>query len=793
MLILEKLNELKKKFLEREFSNLNIPQREAVFQTNGNLLVLAGAGSGKTTVIINRIYNMIIYGDIYNNNLNFDFNLNQEIYDKISDGFQNNKKLSDFSDLLNLNPVLPENILAITFTNKASKEIKQRLANKIGSNAEKIWASTFHSMCAKILRSHAELIGYTPSFTIYDSDDQKRLIKECEKALNIDEKALAIKSCINYISNAKDNLMSSLDFKKANENNFKMTKIANIYELYEEKMKKSNAMDFDDLIFYTILLFKKNKEILNKYKNIFKYIMVDEYQDTSKSQHELIKLLAGNNGNLCVVGDDDQSIYKFRGASVKNILNFDKYFKNTKIIRLEQNYRSTKNILSAANEVIKNNNSRKIKNLWTELDEGEKIEWHIGYSEHDEASYIASQIEKKVQEGRKYSDFAVLYRMGSQSGVIEKFFARNNIPYKIIGNVRFFERKEIKDLIAYLSVVNNTKDEARLKRIINRPNRSIGERTLIAIGKTANANNTSFYEIVRTAYEHNELNRAAAKVSGFANLIESFLKKKKSGAKLSELYEFIINETGYLDFLKASEDDFEERIENIKELGSFISKFEEEKNSEATLELFLEEIALISESSVSEDEEKGYVTLMTVHASKGLEFPIVFLPGFEEGIFPGQQCIYNNDDIEEERRLAYVAITRAKEYLCILNSTSRMTFGSTSHNKPSRFISEIPSEIINITKSREWKKMPAGQHIPKSIKDIKIKSVVSARSFGMNKINNSFDLNNSNKKKYILGDVVDHNIFGHGIVTSIYNIGSDSLLEIDFEKSGKKKIPMSRL
>ena len=397
---------------------------------------------------------------------------------------------------------------------------------------------------------------------------------------------------------------------------------------------------------------------------------------------------------------------------------------------------------------------------------------------------------KKVKEGKNYSDFAVLYRMGSQSGVIEKFFARNNIPYRIIGNVRFFDRKEIKDLIAYLSVVNNTNDEVRLKRIINRPNRSIGERTLVSIGNVADKNATSFYEVIRTAYDHPELIRAAAKVSGFANLIESFLKKRDSGAKISDLYEFIIKETGYFDFLRDSEDDFNDRIENLKELGSFITKFEEEKGSDATLKLFLEEIALISDSSVSENEDKGYVTLMTIHASKGLEFPEVFLPGFEEGIFPSQQCIYD-DDIEEERRLAYVAITRAKEYVCILNSTSRMTFGSTSHNKPSRFISEIPSDLINVTKSREWKKMPAGQHIPKSIKDIKIKSVVSARSFGMNALGSN--LMNSDKKKYILGDVVNHNIFGHGVVTSVYDIGNDSLLEIDFEKSGKKKIPMSRL
>lgn len=773
-----------------EFSNLNSPQRDAVFHVDGNLLVLAGAGSGKTTVIINRIYNMIVYGNLYNSE---DVDCDAKSCKLLSEGLKNGKKLSEFSDIVKFNPISPENILAITFTNKASKEIKDRLNKRLGDVSNKIWASTFHSMCSKILRNYAELVGYTNDFTIYDSDDQKRLIKECEKILNIEEKVFPVKSCISAISSAKDEFMSAFDFKVKHENNFRMSKIADIYALYEEKMKKSDAMDFDDLIFNTVKIFKENKKILNLYKKKFKYIMVDEYQDTSKSQHELIKLLAGNKGNLCVVGDDDQSIYKFRGANVENILDFDKYFKDVKVVRLEQNYRSTKNILDAANSVIQNNSARKSKKLWTESAEGEKIHLHVAYSEHDEAGVISSEILKRVEEGRKYSDFAILYRIGSQSGVIEKFLVKNNIPYRMVGNVRFFDRKEIKDLISYLSIINNPRDEVRLKRVINRPNRSIGERTMQSISKTAEKTGKTFYEIIQSASNYPDLQRASAKVLSFSSIIDPLIEENNNGMRLSDLYKTLIDISGYIEFIRSSEDNFNERMENIKELGNFIAKFEEEKGENASLSSFLEEISLISDSSVSnEDEEKGFVTLMTVHASKGLEFPVIFLPGFEEGVFPGQQCLYDENEIEEERRLAYVAITRAKEELFILNATSRMTFGSTSHNKPSRFISEIPEKLITVTKSREWKKIPVGQRIPKSNQDIKVKSVVSARSFGMGGINPLVSRKKSDKV-YVLGDIVDHAIFGHGVVTSIFDIGNESLLEINFDKSGKKKIPSSRL
>ena len=780
-------NELKKKFLNREFSNLNDPQKEAVFHVNGNLLVLAGAGSGKTTVIINRIYNMLTYGNLYHSNLNLDDSFSDQILKFYKEG----KNLSDLSDVIKFSPISPENILAITFTNKAANEIKDRLKKKLGDLSDRIWASTFHSTCAKILRSNAELLGYSKGFTIYDADDQKRLIKECEKKLNIDEKTLSVKSCIGYISSAKDDILDSVEFSKQYENDFKMSKVAQIYNLYSEILKSSDAMDFDDLILNTIKLFRKNNDVLSHYKDLFKYIMVDEYQDTSKSQHELIKILAGTSGNLCVVGDDDQSIYKFRGANVENILTFDKYFKDSKVIRLEQNYRSTKNILDAANSVIKNNISRKPKTLWTNAEPGNNIRWFVGYSEHDEASIIASNIMKKIDAGRNYSDFAILYRAGSQSGVIEKLLNRNGIPYRIVGNVKFFDRKEIKDLVSYLSVVNNPKDEIRIKRIINRPNRSIGERTILGINKTAAEHGKTFYEIIQSANKFSCLQRAASKVTAFASLMDSFIEKNKNGAKVSDLYKEILDKTGYIDFIKSSEDDANERIENIYEFQSFIMKFEEDNKDDASLERFLEEISLLSDSSVSDDDSRGMVTLMTIHASKGLEFPVVFLPGFEEGIFPGQKCMYDDGEVEEERRLAYVALTRAKEELFLLTATSRMIFGTTSHNKPSRFLTEIPQNLIETTRSRDWKKLPTNAVLPESNQTIKIKSVVSARSFGKSEI--SDDIEVPAMRMYCSGEEIVHSVFGRGKIISVYDVDNDSLLDIDFGSSGRKKILSSKL
>ena len=705
---------------------LNDRQREAVLQVSGNLLVLAGAGSGKTTVVINRIYNMLKYGDVSS------LDIPSNLVDSLSTGLVSGKKLSDFD--IPFNKINPENILSITFTNKAAKELKDRLHAKLGDVADRIWSSTFHSMCAQILRCHADRLGYSSRFTIYDSDDTKRLIKECLKTLEIDEKNLPIKSCMSRISEAKDSLIDYKEFRVKYADDFKMSNVAKVYALYEDKKQHSDAMDFDDLIFNTVLLFKLNFDIKKKYNDRFKYVMVDEYQDTSKSQHELIKLLVGDSGNLCVVGDDDQSIYKFRGADVDNILSFDKYFKDVHIVRLEQNYRSTGNILSAANAVIRNNASRKEKALWTNSDAGSKVRLHVSYSEHDEAEKIANEILDGVKNGRKYSDYAVLYRLGLQSAVIEKLLTRNNIPFRVVGNIRFFEKKEVKDMIAYLSVINNQSDEIRLKRIINRPHRSIGDRTMQSIGAVASNTNQTFFDVIKNSSNYAELQRASFKISAFALIMNSLIEANKKGISLSDLYSLILEKTKYIDFVRSSEDEPEPRIENIKELGSYISLFESEKGDSASLEGFLEEISLISDSSSSEGEVQDYVTLMTIHASKGLEFPIVFLPGFEEGIFPSQQCIYEPENIEEERRLAYVALTRAKEQIFILNSTSRLTFGSTVHNKPSRFLSEIPQEIVDVSKSKEWQKISVQEHVPRTTHDLRVKSVVFARNFSKVKV-----------------------------------------------------------
>ena len=716
-----------KKYLDIEFPFLNNRQKEAVFQISGNLLVLAGAGSGKTTVIINRIYNMIRFGDLSN------LNVPDNILGLLSSGLNNGKKLGDFENDIVFDKIRPENILSITFTNKAAKELKERLNKKLGDISSRIWSSTFHSLCARILREYAGELGFSSRFTIYDSDDSKRLIKECLKILELDEKALPIKTCMSSISSAKDELIGCEDYKIQFTNDFKMSNISKVYELYESKKKNSDAMDFDDLIFNTVSLFKSNPDIRAKYHDRFKYVMVDEYQDTSKSQHELIKLIVGDDGNLCVVGDDDQSIYKFRGANIENILSFDKYFKNVRIVRLEQNYRSTGNILSAANAVIRNNASRKEKTLWTNSDNGEKIHLHVSYSEHDEAERIANKIIEEVKNGRSYSDFAVLYRLGLQSAVIEKLLTRHAIPFRVVGNIRFFEKKEVKDMIAYLSVINNRNDEIRLKRIINRPHRSIGDRTMQSISSVAEQHNKTFFEVIQNASNYSELQRASFKISSFSTVMDSLIEASNSGITLSDLYSLILEKTKYIDFLNASEDEPESRVENIKEFGSYISLFESEKGPDASLESFLEEISLISDSS-SSDENSNFVTLMTIHASKGLEFPVVFLPGFEEGIFPSQQCIYEPENVEEERRLAYVALTRAKEQVFILNSTSRLTFGSTSHNKPSRFLSEIPSEILETSKSKDWEKLSVQTKLPSTNREVRVKSVVFARNFSKTRL-----------------------------------------------------------
>lgn len=775
---------LKKQLLNQYFENMNERQKEAIFSINGPVMVLAGAGSGKTTVIINRIVNMIKFGDAYFNE-NVPKDLSEDMLDKMEKTLSDGAEFEQLDDVIEFEKINPWNILAITFTNKAANELKSRLSDVLGESSKDVWASTFHSLCVRILRAHADKIGYNNHFVIYDDDDSKRLIKDCQKALKIDDKLLSPKSVRYEISRAKDQLIDFNAYKKSAGNDFRLSNISNIYEMYQKKLNESGAMDFDDLIFNTIKLFKSCPEILEKYQNKFKYIMVDEYQDTNYAQYVLIDILAKKYCNLCVVGDDDQSIYKFRGATIENIINFDSNFPGAKIVRLEQNYRSTKNILSAANSVIENNSGRKGKTLWTENETGDKIKVHTAYSEHDEATFMAETIQDQVAKGANYSDFAILYRMNSQSNVIEKIFMRRNIPYRILGGLRFYERKEIKDMIAYLSVINNPLDEIRLRRIINQPRRSIGERTITQAAEIAEETGMTLLEVIRNCERFEGLQRVAAKLRGFADLIDSLIEDARApGTSLRDIYEMVLERTEYIAFLKSERDGAEARIENVKELLSNIIKYEEENGENATLSGFLEEVTLIADVD-NYDENADAVIMMTLHSAKGLEFPTVFIPGFEEGIFPGVQSMDNDEEIEEERRLAYVGITRSRRNLYILNSGSRMLFGSTSHNHPSRFLGEIPDDLLEKTKSRDWKDLKQGEEIPRSAQEMRVRSVASAHHFGQiaGGAGNTAPANN-----YKVGDKVSHAVFGEGEIKAVVPVAGDSMLDIDFKSVGNKKL-----
>lgn len=779
----KKFKELRKKLLERSFSSMNSNQQKAVFSVNGPIVILAGAGSGKTTAIINRIVNMVNYGDAYTNPdvpegiSEETVNLMQELYDS-GEGAEKVK------DIIRGNKIFPWNILAITFTNKAAQELKTRLFDSLGEDGKQVWASTFHSMCARILRQYADRIGYTNHFVVYDDEDTKKLIKECEKNLKLDDKLLSYKTIKYEISRAKDRLIGCEEYRQRSGCDFRLSGVAEIYELYQRKLVESDAMDFDDLIVNTIKLFHTCPDVLEKCHDKFKYILVDEYQDTNYAQYILIRTLASKYKNLCVVGDDDQSIYKFRGATIENIRDFEKNFPGAQVIRLEQNYRSTKNILDAANAVIKNNTNRKGKTLWTENEAGSKIKVHTAYSEHDEANYISEAIQDAVAKGAKYSDFAILYRMNSQSNVIEKVFVKSGILYRMLGGVRFYERKEVRDMLAYLSVINNPQDEIRLKRIINQPRRSIGERTISQASEIAEQEKISLLEVIRNCESYEGLQRVSLKLHGFAELMDSLIEASKSpDTSISELYQMILDKTDYISYLKTDKDSAESRIENVKELLSNIVRYEEETGKDATLSGFLEEVSLMSDID-NYDENSDAVSMMTLHSAKGLEFPTVFLPGFEEGIFPGMKSSINDDDIEEERRLAYVGITRSRKNLYILNSDSRMLFGSTSHNKPSRFLEEIPGELLEKTKSKDWKTLGKGETCPRSAQELRARSVLAAHNFGQVAGGSKA----SSKVSFAVGDVVNHKKFGKGTVLNVTPMSGDAMLEISFETEGIKKL-----
>ena len=731
--------------------NMNEMQKQAILHTEGPLLILAGAGSGKTRVLTHRTAYLI--------------------------------------DEMRVNPY---HILAITFTNKAAGEMRERIDDIVGFGSESIWVSTFHSTCVRILRRYIDRLGYDTNFTIYDADDQKSLMKDICKRLEIDTKQFKEKMFLSVISSAKDELIDPIEFENRAAGDFTKRKQAMVYKEYQQALKANNALDFDDLIFKTVELFKLDKEVLSSYQERFKYIMVDEYQDTNTAQFELIRLLASKYKNLCVVGDDDQSIYKFRGANIYNILNFEKHFPDAKVIKLEQNYRSTQNILDAANSVIANNVGRKDKKLWTENGEGEKITFEQLDSGYEEADYVARDISRKIRQGEaRYKDCAVLYRTNAQSRLFEEKFITSNIPYKIVGGVNFYARKEIKDLLAYLKTIDNGRDDLAVKRIINVPKRGLGATTINRVSNYAMDNDIDFYSALRRAADIPGVGRAESKIRPFVLFIQG-LKAKSEILSVSQLLEEIIEQTGYVDELRAEgTDEAEARIENINELISKTVAYEE-STDEPSLSGFLEEVALVADID-DVDSESDYVVLMTLHSAKGLEFDNVYLAGMEDGLFPSYMSITSDNaaaEIEEERRLAYVGITRAKKNLTITSARMRMIRGETQYGKVSRFVKEIPGELLKgeiyEPRTSGYEERPSSastyQKARRAFKDVPVYTPVSNQK--------SFASNNTSgvALDYAVGDRVRHIKFGDGEVKAIVEGGRDFEVTVDFDKAGTKKM-----
>lgn len=778
---------LRRAVLEKDFARMNGRQKQAVFTVNGPLLILAGAGSGKTTVLINRIANILRYGDAYNSTYLRD-DLDENDIAACKAYIENGTPLTTESqEHLSVSACAPWRIMAITFTNKAAGELKDRLCAMLGETANDIWASTFHSTCARILRRDGERIGYSSHFTVYDTDDQRRLMKSILKELDISEKSITPKSILNEISRAKDSLISPAEYALTVGDDFRLKIISRAYTTYQKRLEDADAMDFDDLINKVVELFKKCPDVLEYYQNRFRYLMVDEYQDTNHAQYTFVRMLAEKSGNLCVVGDDDQSIYKFRGATIENILSFENTFQNATVIRLEQNYRSTQNILDAANAVIEHNTERKGKTLWTQNGTGAMIHLHTAENETDEAERITKIILDGVAAGRKFSDYAVLYRMNSQSLTFERNFAKSGVPHRIIGGTRFYERREIREMIAYLSVINNPSDEMRLRRIINTPKRSIGDRSVEVAAQIGQQTGETLFEVVSHAKDYPALSRAANKMTLFAAQMQGLIElNNDEKVTLGELYDELVERIDYLNFLKTDDpESAEDRAANVQELASNLRRFEEE-NPEGTLSDFLEEVSLITDID-NYDNNADSVVLMTVHSAKGLEFPVVFLPGMEENIFPGMASVYVPSEVEEERRLAYVAITRAKEELYIFHAESRMIFGMTNRNRVSRFVEEIPETLVEHTRSRDYSARPVSMPSFGGAKPFgeapKTKSVAEAGGFTPKP-----RVKPAPAGTYRVGDTVLHKAFGTGLIVSATPMANDTLLEVAFDKVGTKKL-----
>ncbi len=763
----------RRKVIENDFKNLNPEQRKAVMTTEGPLLLLAGAGSGKTTVLINRIVNLMRYGSASDSTEIPDYASEEDI--QIMDAC-----MGDISRrVAALDPVEPWRIIAITFTNKAAGELKARLERALGEGANEIWAQTFHSACVRILRRDADRIGFTRSFTIYDTADCQSLMKRIIKDFDLDEKMFPFRYVLSVISKAKDEMLTPeqyyIEAKKSYD--VRKTRVAELYAEYAKRLREADAMDFDDLILNAVILLQQNEDVRDYYQRKFKYVLVDEYQDTNNLQYLLASTLAGGYENICVVGDDDQSIYKFRGATIKNILDFESQYKHARVIKLEQNYRSTGHILEAANAVISNNRGRKGKKLWTAADMGDKPVLHVAPNENEEAQYVADRILENFSGGTNWGEHVVLYRMNAQSNALEYAFKRRGIPYRIFGGTKFFDRAEVKDMLAYLNVIMNPADDLRLLRIINTPARGIGATSVEKAVQIAAEKEICIFEVVKNADQYTELQRSAVRLRQFAVMIDE-LRALADSIPADELYDAVVERTGYIRSLQEkSTPENDARIENVKELKSNIINYIKE-SGDGSLHGFLDEVALYTDLD-NMDKEADCVVMMTIHSAKGLEFPNVFLVGAEEGIFPGMRAIGEHEEMEEERRLCYVAITRAMKKLYISCATQRMLFGRTSANRVSRFVEEIPDEHIQksyIPKGYSFSDKPRGfediqKPAHKNIRPIVTPNTAKAEPPAFRK-----------------GDMVNHRSFGNGMIMSMTPMGGDHLVEIAFDKVGTKRL-----
>ena len=801
---------LRREAIAQEHRDLNPEQRKAVLATEGPLLLLAGAGSGKTTVLIHRVANLIRYGRgsdclevpewVTEDDLAFleDYAAHPTREGRLRAG-----------RLCAVEPAAPWTIIAITFTNKAAGELKDRLENMLGPAARDVWASTFHSACVRILRRDIEKLGFPSSFTIYDTDDSLRVMKDCVRELNFDDKQFPPRSVLGTISRAKDKLQLARDFTEEADRagDHRLQKIARLYTEYEKRLWEAGALDFDDIILHTVRLFQEHDDVLQYYQRKFRYVLIDEYQDTNNLQYLLASLLAGGRENICVVGDDDQSIYRFRGATIENILSFEDQYKGCRTIRLEQNYRSTKNILDAANAVIRHNQGRKGKELWTAGEPGEKVSLYTAMNENDEARYVADKLMADYRAGVKWNTHAVLYRMNAQSNQLEVAFKRSGIPYKVIGGTRFFDRAEVKDMLAYLCAVQNHGDDLRLSRIINNPPRGIGAATVERARAIAAREDLSLWEVVSRAGDYPELQKAAGRLGQFAALIEELTALSQT-MDLENFYEEAVARTGYAAMLQAKNDvESRTRLENVRELLTSIKGYVESGTEEPSLAGFLDEIALYTDLD-SHDPDEDAVVMMTMHSAKGLEFPTVFVVGMEEGIFPGIRAIGEAEEMEEERRLCYVALTRAKERLYLTCASQRMLFGRTSNNRPSRFAGEIPGELLDQSGRSYLDPAPAGDgwedefdqtpqvstcrepYRPAYGGGERRGTYTPPRPAKSAPVRPAFQSAGSGPAlpEYQKGDMLEHKAFGRGMVTSTQKVGGDTLLEIAFDGVGTKRL-----